>query len=89
MKIEPVDQAQVDALIRAVGPTAAMVASLFDVDLSRGRGVLDGNSRCLWTAKGRRITVEVLTGGGFCVSCGKQPDPDVPLPQPAPTVTAA
>ncbi len=87
MKIESVDQVQVDALIAAVGPAGAMVASLFDVDLLRGRGVLEGNTRCLWTTKGHRITVQLTYGGGICVGCGKEPDPAAP--QPAPTATAA
>lgn len=73
MKTEPVTQAQVDALIRAIGPVAAMISSLDQVDLVRGRGILQGNDRCLWTKDGRRIIIS-LGGGGVCVSCSKTVD---------------
>lgn len=75
MKTEPVTQAQVDALIRASGGhIPAMISGLYEVDLSRGRGVLEGSDRCLWTHDGRRITVSLLTGGGVIVSLAQQPD---------------
>ncbi len=81
MNIEPVTQAKVDSLIRCVGGIGAMIARLGDVDLKRGRGVLEGNNRCLWTNDGCRITIDVASDGGLCVACDKDADPEAPQPQ--------
>lgn len=83
MKIEPVTRAQVDALASALGGhIPAMIARLHEVDLSRGRGVLEGHDRCLWTKDGRRITVSVsLYEGSVIASCGHEPDPEAPSPK--------
>lgn len=78
MKIEPVTKEQVEALVNAVGPIAAMISGLYKVDLSRGRGVLKKYKHCLWTDDGRRITVNV--DGGIVASTAKEQDPDLPPP---------
>lgn len=76
MKIEPVDQKQLDALLRVLGPLGAMISGLNLADLSRGRGILGPHKHCLWTEDGRRITVSVE--GGVIVSTAKEPDPEAP-----------
>ncbi len=77
MKIEPVNQRQVDALERAIGPMGSMICDLDQVDLSRGRGVLDGMNRCLWTKDGRRITISLCSDGSCIAGCAKEPDPEL------------
>lgn len=83
MKIEPVTIEQIKALRQAVvrthSPMAYMLTGLGDVDLSKGRGVLEGTARCLWTTDRRRITVSGLTdGGAFIIAVSKDPDPECP-----------
>lgn len=64
----------------ATGYLGAMVARLGDVDVKRGRGVLEGNDRCLWTTDGCRITISLASDGGLCVGCNKDTDPEAPKP---------
>lgn len=78
MKTEAVTQAQLDALIRIAGPLGALVGGLDEVDLTKGRGVLEDSTRCLWTKDRKRVTVSPLTGGGMIVSCANDPDPECP-----------
>lgn len=79
MQREPVTAAQVTALRQAIGGNiAAMICGLNEVDLSMGRGILEGSSRCLWTTKGHRITIDLVTGGGCIASKSRTPDPDRP-----------
>lgn len=80
MKIEPVTQKMINSLIIASGgPAPAMISGLTEVDLSRGRGVLDdtGRKHCLWTKDGHRITVTVTTDGGVIVAKSNEPDEEV------------
>lgn len=80
MKIEPVTQEMINSLIIASGgPVPAMISGLAEVDLERGRGVLNDNGRehCLWTKDGHRITVTVATDGGVIVAKSKEPDEEV------------
>jgi len=79
MTTEPVTQKAVDHLIRAVGPVAAMICELHNVDLTKGRGVLQGSDRCMWTKGRRRITVCLPSDGGLVASIGKEPDPECPV----------
>jgi hypothetical protein len=78
MKIEPVNEKQIDALIRCIGMAGAMVCGLGEVDLTRGRGILDDMNRCLWTKDKKRITVTVASDGGIITSLGKEVDPECP-----------
>jgi hypothetical protein len=78
MIIEPVTRKQLDHLILALGLIGSMLCDLHDADLSRGRGILKGNDRCLWTKDGRRITISLGPGGEFIASCGNEPDPEAP-----------
>lgn len=79
MNIEPVTQKAVEHLRRAMSPMAAMVIDLDKVDLSKGRGVLKGNDRCLWTTDKRRITICLCDDGGLVASVGKEPDMECPV----------
>jgi hypothetical protein len=72
--VEPVTQKQVDSLHRVLG-LGALVCKLSEVDLNAGRGVLEGNNRCLWTKDGHRITVTLCSDGGVIASVSKDPDP--------------
>ena len=80
MSIEPVTEKQLDHLIRAVGHIGSMICDLHEADLSRGRGVLKGLDRCLWTKDGRRITISLGDHGELFASCGNEPDPEAPIP---------
>lgn len=78
MKIEPVTQGMINALVRAVGGhVPAMCCGLLDVDLDRGRGVLDdtGLKHCLWDSKGHRITITVSRADGSVIAArANEPD---------------
>lgn len=77
MKTELISPIQVAALKQMLG-ISALVVDLHLVDYSRGRGVLEGLNRCLWTYAGQRITITVIHDGGMIVSQTKDPDPDLP-----------
>lgn len=79
LKIEPVTRDQLKSLMRALEPLQSIILQLGAVDLAKGRGVLEGNSRCLWTKDGRRITLTPTSDGGFVGSCGRTPDPECPV----------
>lgn len=77
LRYEPLTRATVDMLARHLGPIQAMVLGLADADLSRGTGVLSGDSKCIWTKDGRRITFWAGSGA-FGASCTREPDPRAP-----------
>lgn len=80
MNIEPVTQKQLDSLIRAEGHLAASIVGLYQIDLSKGRGVLEGDDRCLWTHDRCRVTIAApRNGAGFMLSLAKDPDPECPV----------
>jgi len=80
MKTEVVTKKMLYSLITAVGGISAMVCGLYDVDLSKGRGILDesGKKHCLWTKEGYRITITVCSDGGLIASKSKEVDPEAP-----------
>jgi hypothetical protein len=80
LRTEPVTQEQVNALKRSMMPIARMISGIDEVDVSRGRGVLDESNRkhCLWTKAGHRVTVVVSTDGGVIVSKSNEPDEEAP-----------
>lgn len=82
LEVESVTQEMVDALCRSLSPASVMVSGLMDVDVSRGRGVLEEKfgerRRCLWTSEGCRVTVCVQSPGGIIVTRSKNPDPGAP-----------
>ena len=75
MKTEPLTKAQVKALISMTG-FGAMIIDWNDIDYDIGRGVKDGNDRCIWNKDGRRIDITITDDGGCIVSQTKEPDPD-------------
>ncbi len=78
MITEPVTQKQVDDLMRDIGRVGSMICDLDQVDLTKGRGVLEGFNRCLWTKDGRRISISLGPDGTCIASCGKDVDPELP-----------
>jgi hypothetical protein len=74
-KYEPLSLAQLQSLQRSVTPVQAMVLRVMDVDATRGTGVLDPKSKCVWTKDGHRITFGLISGGGFVASISNEPDP--------------
>lgn len=76
-KFEPVTQEIIQGLARTLGPIQSMVCNLGEVDVSRGAGVLDKTTKCLWTQNGRRIEIGLIPGG-YIASCSKEPDPLAP-----------
>jgi len=83
LRVEPVTQEQVEALARVVGGMSAMISGLMDVDISRGRGVMDesGHRHCLWTTEGHRVSVSVdRRCYGIVASKSAEPDPEAPEP---------
>lgn len=77
MIVEPVTPEQVRMIKAAIG-IGAIIIEFDDVDCARGRGVLEGYSRCLWTKTGKRITITVASDGGIIVSQSTEVDPDLP-----------
>lgn len=86
MNIEPVSEEQFaylcNAVARAHGGAGMIVCGLLEADLTKGRGILEGNTRCLWTRDGRRITIG-FSNGSLTVSASKTPDPECPKEQSA------
>ena len=78
MKIEPVARSQLGVLLHAVGSLQTIILCLNEVDLAKGRGVLEGNIRCLWTHDKHRITISPLDDGGLFGSVSQDPDPECP-----------
>lgn len=80
MKIEPLTQRMLNGLKAALTPIQVAVSGLHNVDLAKGRGVLDetGRRHCMWTMDGRRITVIVEADGGIIVGQSKEEDPEMP-----------
>jgi hypothetical protein len=72
------DPGALRALRAGLGSVACMVSRLSEVDPTRGSGQIDDRTRCLWTADGRRVTIEAILGGGVIASCSKSVDPNAP-----------
>ena len=70
---EPVTKKQVDIIAKIIG-LGAIIVELDKVDYSVGRGILEGNDRCLWTVDGKRITIEAGSGA-LIVSQSTEVDP--------------
>ena len=76
--IEPLSPAQLRMIAGALGPIQSMVVRLGEVDPSRGAGIVNDRAKCVWTRQGRRITFEVLPGGGYVAGISTTPDPAAP-----------
>lgn len=74
---EQVTVTQVVALVKTLG-LGAMICDFAKVDYTRGRGILEGDDRCLWTTDGKRITISLTSDGGMITSQTREPDPDMP-----------
>jgi len=72
--IESFTKNQVRALIRCLG-LGAMLMDWDKLDYEVGRGILEGESRCLWTTDGHRITITVCRDSGFIAGQSNEPDP--------------
>ena len=53
----------------------AMIIDWRDIDYAVGRGIMEGDSRCLWNKDGRRIDIIVSRDGGLSATQTKEPDP--------------
>jgi hypothetical protein len=78
MLIENLNQEQLAMIRSSVGPIQSMILHLDDVDVSKGSGQIGPTSKCIWTTDRRRITFDLVQGGGFIGSIGNEPDPDCP-----------
>jgi len=72
-EIEPVNKSQLDALAHMLG-LGAILVDFTKIDPRVGRGVLEGQDRCLWTTEGKRVTV-AAGGGAVLASLSDAPDP--------------
>ena len=68
---------QLQMIQRAVGSIQTMFLRLNEVDLTKGTGIIDEKTKCLWTKDGKRITLS-LSYGAFCGSTSREADPDCP-----------
>lgn len=80
IRIEPIVKEQVFALGRALGRINSIICRLKDVDITKGRGLLNENNQehCLWTYDKRRIEIEITPDGGILASCSNLIDPNCP-----------
>lgn len=78
MQTEAFTPAHLRALKQKLSPTAQLVARLNKVDMKCGRGILDGDVRCVWDNKGHRITINPVEGGGVVLTHSREPDPECP-----------
>ena len=81
MKIESITKENIEGLIRCVGRVSAMISGLDNVDLKKGRGILDesNSTHCLWTKEGKRITVDISkSAGSVMVSLSNNIDEELP-----------
>lgn len=78
MNTEPLSQFQVTAIRRLLGFGANIIIDFNSIDYTKGRGVLGGQNRCMWTKKGQRITIDVASDGGLIAWQSKEVDPELP-----------
>ena len=74
---EPITQSQLNMIAKSLGMMQSMVLRIGEVDLESGAGIIDDNTKCLWTKKGCRITLSIGFGG-FTESVSKLVDPGKP-----------
>ena len=73
---QPVTSERLNVIANIIGPMQAAILRLGEVDLSKGAGIINEHTECLWTKKGRRITFSME--GGFVGSVSRELDPDCP-----------
>lgn len=76
MTYETIDQKTVNKIAQSLG-LGAIIARIRDVDISKGTGIIDNHTKCLWTKDGCRITF-AIQHGTIIASCDKKPDPECP-----------
>jgi hypothetical protein len=80
MQIEPLTEKTVTMLRRSLG-MGAMIFD-WDIDLAAGAGILDSNTKCIWTKRGIRTTfvLKHCPGEGplYMTTQGKDTDPEYP-----------
>jgi hypothetical protein len=75
---EPITQNTVSMIVRTLGPLTAIICGLNEVDLTKGAGVINKQSKCLWTKSRHRITIVISSDGGIIAHKSRDPDPDCP-----------
>jgi hypothetical protein len=76
--VHPTSKGHIDAIRRALGPTASAVVRLSEVDVERGEGLIGPASKCVWTKDGRRITFTISGDGSLVGTVTREPDPLAP-----------
>ena len=74
-RYERLTREQWERALFEIGPEIAMAAGLYYVDYRMGIGIIDDNSRCVWTRQGRRVTITYDEGRPVAAKIGKTPDP--------------
>lgn len=74
---EPLTRDKWDSIRKAFTPTQAIVAGLNFVDFRFGAGVIDDQTKCVWTRERRRVTIFV-SNGAYGASISKLEDPSCP-----------
>lgn len=75
---EPIAAQSINAIAKSLGNIGAMVAGLGEIDTAAGAGIIDNNTKCVWTYDGHRIEVWLGEAGSFGASKSKEIDPDKP-----------
>lgn len=76
-RFEPLTIEQLAVVRRCFTPTEAMVAGLNFIDVRYGVGVIDNQTKCMWTRSKRRVTIG-YNGGGRIATISKVEDPNCP-----------
>ena len=77
---EPITAQAINSIAAALGHIGSMIAGIGEVDISAGAGIINDNTKCLWTKDGHRIEVWLSSDGGFGASKSKNIDPNKPKP---------
>ncbi len=84
---EELTQETIEAIRRAFPGIQGMVMRTSDIDISRGAGVMEGDTKCVWTHDGHRITMSIdnrmahgfgMPSGTKIGACSREPDPMAP-----------
>lgn len=75
---EPVDAKAVQSIRHALGVVGALVAGMREIDIDAGAGIIDENTKCLWTSDGHRTEVWLSSDGGYGAARSKEIDPQKP-----------
>jgi hypothetical protein len=73
-KYELLTEDHIKMITRALHPIALSVIDIRSIDISKGAGVVNAKTKCVWTKKGNRITL-VYDMGSFMASQSRGVDP--------------